>query len=445
MNNHNKPNILYLFTDQQSSAMMSCAGNPYLQTPAMDSIAANGIRFDRAYCTNPVCAPSRFSMMTGQMPGKFGIRSNFDAENATVPLKIRKKTIGYLLKENGYDTAYGGKVHLPPQMTPEDMGFKYLARDQRDELANSCVEFIQDKRNRPFMLIASFINPHDICYMGIRDFANQSMKTNLMKNKQIEIAHLDKALKKPSGISTDDFLNHIAPPVPNNFEPQNPEPEAIKSILDQRPFKRHTRENWSKETWQLHRWAYCKLTEIVDRQIQQVINALKQTNQFENTVIIFSSDHGDMDGSHQMEHKTALYEEATKIPLIISWKDIKYPGTVDKTHLVSNGLDLLPTICDFAQIKPPDELEGMSLKPIIENTNTYNWRKDLHVESEVGNMITNSKYKYVLYDKGTNREQLIDLQSDPGEINNLIEQPKLKQIKNTLRNSLFEKIKQYKN
>ena len=97
MNNHNKPNILYLFTDQQSSAMMSCAGNPYLQTPAMDSIAANGIRFDRAYCTNPVCAPSRFSMMTGQMPGKFGIRSNFDAENATVPLKIRKKTIGYLL------------------------------------------------------------------------------------------------------------------------------------------------------------------------------------------------------------------------------------------------------------------------------------------------------------------------------------------------------------
>ena len=87
----------------------------------------------------------------------------------------------------------------------------------------------------------------------------------------------------------------------------------------------------------------------------------------------------------------------------------------------------------------------MSLKPIIENTNTYNWRKDLHVESEVGNMITNSKYKYVLYDKGTNREQLIDLQSDPDEINNLIEPPKLKQIKNTLRNSLFEKIKQYKN
>ena len=445
MNNHNKPNILYLFTDQQSSAMMSCAGNPYLQTPAMDSIAANGIRFDRAYCSNPVCAPSRFSMMTGQMPGKFGIRSNFDAENVTVPLKIRKKTIGCLLKENGYDTAYGGKVHLPPKMTPEDMGFKYLARDQRDELANSCVEFIQDKRNRPFMLIASFINPHDICYMGIRDFANQSMKTKLRKNKQIEIAHLDKALKKPSGISTDDFLNHIAPPVPNNFEPQNPEPEAIKSILDQRPFKRHTRENWSKETWQLHRWAYCRLTEIVDRQIQQIINALKQTNQFENTVIIFSSDHGDMDGSHQMEHKTALYEEATKIPLIISWKDIKYPGTVDKTHLVSNGLDLVPTICDFAQIKPPDELEGMSLKPIIENTNTYNWRKDLHVESEFGDMITNSKYKYVLYDKGTNREQLIDLQSDSGEINNLIEQPKLKQIKNTLRNSLFEKIKQYKN
>ena len=137
--------------------------------------------------------------------------------------------------------------------------------------------------------------------------------------------------------------------------------------------------------------------------------------------------------------------EITKIPLIISWKDIKYPATVDITHLVSNGLDLLPTICDFAQIKPPDELEGMSLKPIIENTTTYNWRKDLHVQSEFGNMITNSKYKYVLYDKGTNREQLIDLQSDPGEINNLIEQPKLKQIKNTLRNSLFEKIKQYKN
>ena len=187
-------------------------------------------------------------------------------------------------------------------------------------------------------------------------------------------------------------------------------------IVDQRPFKRHARQTWSTERWRLHRWAYCRLTEMVDRQIGRVLDALRETGQEEDTVVIFSADHGDMDGSHRMEHKTVLYEEAARVPLIMSWKGVTHAGQVDRDHLVSNGLDLLPTICDYAGVVPPDDLEGVSLRTLVEGTPPGDWRERLHVESEFGHMVAAGRYKYVLYDEGRDREQLVDLDSDPGEM-----------------------------
>src|SRR5262249_31552401 len=158
-----RPNILYIITDQQHAGMMSCAGNPWLKTPAMDSLAASGARFELAYSSNPVCTPARTSMVTGRYASYFGIETN---EQARHPPKDLSSAMGNLFRAAGYRTAFGGKTHWPRPMTPESVGFDYLTDDERDGLADKCVEFLSQKQDRPFLLVASFINPHDICYMA---------------------------------------------------------------------------------------------------------------------------------------------------------------------------------------------------------------------------------------------------------------------------------------
>jgi len=131
-----QPNILYIFTDQQYAEMMSCAGNPYLKTPAMDSLAANGARFTLALAANPVCVPARVGMMTGVMPSRIGMEQNEDMPQAkaNVTEAILAHSLGRLFRNAGYETAYGGKVHLP--MTPAAMGFDYITKDERAGLAD---------------------------------------------------------------------------------------------------------------------------------------------------------------------------------------------------------------------------------------------------------------------------------------------------------------------
>ena len=462
-----RPNIIFIFTDQQSASMMSCAGNSYVNTPAMDSLAASGMRFERAYCTNPVCVPSRFSLMTGRMPSVIGVRSNDHGHVDAVPEHITKQGLGWLFRRAGYDVAYGGKVHLPkrnaprcrlpvaerPAMTPEDLGFDYLTRDERDKLAEVCAEYVVQDRHRPFLLVVSFINPHDICYMAIRDSAETESERRLLARGKVEIDTLDEALQLPAGASREAFFEQHCPPLPPNFEPQDDEPEAIRALLAQRPFRQKARESWTDERWRLHRWAYARLTEMVDAQIARICDAVRESGKEKDTVIIFSSDHGDMDSAHRMEHKTALYEEACRVPLIISQPGMTSPpvavrlvggnaersaGAVDRTHLVSNGLDLFPTLCDYAGIVVPEELAGLSLRRLAEGHRPASWRDSLPVESEIGRMIVTERYKYVLYDEGEGREQLMDLWEDLGEMRNAAQDAEKAEVLRNLRR-LFEK------
>ena len=410
-----RPNILFIFTDQQSAAMMSCAGNSYLNTVAMDSLAARGVRFDRCYCTNPVCVPSRLSLMTGRMPSEIELGGNSVAHIGAIPNHILKTGLGWQIRQAGYDVAYGGKAHLP-NMSPQELGFDCISDDEGASLAQTAAEYVSRERDRPFFLVASFINPHDICYMAIRDFAETDEEKRLLRTGGTELAALDEALRLPAGVSEEEFFKSICPPLPANYEPQKDEPEAIGELQAQRPFKKNARERWPARKWRLHRWAYCRLTEMVDRHIGEILKALSQSGKEAETVVIFSSDHGDMDSAHRMEHKTAFYEEACRVPLIVAQPDAKQPGLVDRSHLVSNGLDLLPTICDYAGAVCPADLAGMSLRPLVEGRLPESWRTFVPVENECGRMIVTDDFKYMLYDKGRNREQLIDIVKYPGEM-----------------------------
>lgn len=414
-----RPNLLVIITDQQHAGMLSCAGNPYLRTPAMDSLAAQGARFELAYATNPVCVPARMSLVTGRMPSAFQMRSNAEVRNPA-PREAIEQAMGWIFRKAGYRTIYGGKTHWMRGMTPQSTGFEELTKDTREELSRKCAEFLSGSPQEPFLLVASFINPHDICLMAIDAFTHATGRNPMYPELRRDRECLAEALRLPDGISEAEFFARLCPPLPGNFEIPVGEPDGVSlSYLPPQSFRRYVREHWTEREWRLHRWAYCRLTERVDGEIGIVLDALRKNGLDRRTVVIFTSDHGDLDAAHRLEHKSIPYEEAARVPFIVAWPGVTKAGLVDQRHLISVGLDLIPTLCDFAGIEKPSDLMGLSVRPLTEGRPVNTWRESVVVESDAARMIRTSRFKYVVYEKGARREQLTDLEKDPGEMMNL--------------------------
>ncbi|MDP6913901.1 MAG: sulfatase-like hydrolase/transferase [Verrucomicrobiota bacterium] len=398
-----QPNILFIMTDQHHARMLSSAGNPYLKTRALDSMAKSGIRFSNAYVTNPVCVPSRISMATGMMPGRFGVFNN--GMKATIPKKVSDNSLGKLIKSGGYDTFYGGKVHMAPVLSPLKAGYDEYCKDQRDKLPDACIEFMTRKRDKPFFAVASFINPHDIC------FAYNARQPN-RKGKPL----VDKLYKEAQALPADKL-----PPLPKNSAIPEREPDAIEATMKvtaTTPAKL-IRKDYNERDWRNYRWIYCRLTERVDAQIGRLLDAIKKNGLEGNTLVIFTSDHGDMDGSHRLASKNVFYENSVGVPFIMQYKGVIPPGQVDEKSLVSNGLDVLPTLCDYAGVEVPGYLLGRSLRSVAEKQGDNARRPYVVAENNTGRMIRSDHYKYCVYTSGKIRESLVDLRADPGEMKNL--------------------------
>ncbi len=416
--------------------MMSCTGNKYVKTPAMDSLAKAGVRFEKAYCSNPICVPSRFSMFTGRMPHEIGLKENgfpWDEPRDHFPEPVQKEALGWLIRSAGYETTYGGKVHMPDQISAEQLGFNYICEDEKAELAEACAQYIKEDHNQPFFLVASFINPHDICHMAMDDFAEGWDRTLTLSEYGKKVTALLKPLRTlPDGLSEEEFFEKHCPPLPPNFEPQEDEPYAVQQILEQRLFKKSAREKYTEKQWRMHRWVYAKLTERVDSQIAKVLDAVKKSGIEEETVILFASDHGDMDSAHRLEHKEVLYEESVRVPLIVVPPG-RTAARVDRAHVVSTGLDLVPTLCDYAGVQPPEHVTGKSIRPLVEGEAPEKWREFIPVEGTFGDMIVSARWKYMLHNEGAHREQLMDLVNDPYEMRNAASLPENKEILATCR------------
>lgn len=425
-----RPNILLIVTDQQSATMLSCTGNPWVKTPAMDSLMDEGMRFEKAYAANPVCLPSRFSLLTGYYPTAVGSRHNGQAKGAE---RFAPLAMGHAFRKAGYETAYGGKIHLPGAMNKiENCGFDFICKDQRDQLAAECAAFLKKPHEKPFLLVASLINPHDICFQAILAHNQKShfSRANTAVNRMRE------AEKMPEGVSEEAFYKTHCPPLPANHEPTSPEPKGIAVGLTDRKFKPWIREHWGEKEWRLHRWTYCRLTEVVDRQVGVILKALKEAGLDDDTLVVFTSDHGDMDAAHRMEHKTWMYEEAARIPLIVRKPGLTKAGHVDREHLVSNGLDIFPTLCDLAGVTPPQELPGQSFAPLLDGSKPKAWRKNLMVEGQFSFGVTDGRYKYMLFDSAGPEEMLCDLKTDPGELKNIAADPACADVLARMRKAL---------
>jgi len=416
-----RPNIIVILTDQQNFRMLSCAGNPYVRTPHLDALAARGVRFENTYCTHPLCVPSRFSLFTGRMPSEVGQFDNSNEEGKT-PRQIVNQGLGHLVKQGGYKAFYGGKMHFPGYWSP-NIGFEHYCNDDRDGLATAAADKLRQLATgaEPFLLVASFINPHDVCYMAVNDFMEDTPE-NRKRKENIAYASaqtpLEEAMQLPDGMDEEEFYASVCPPLPDNHEFQPDGPQAKKPT----GHRARAAENWDERRWRMHRWAYCRLTERVDPQIGQVLDAVQDAGIADHTIIIFTSDHGDNDAAHKLEQKTEFYDESARVPFIICDPQSTRRSAV-LPDLVSNGLDLVPTVCDYAGAPLPDDLRGLSLKPLVRGQARTLPRSFIPVENAAGRMIVTEQYKYAEYDFGANDVQLNDRTRDPGEMRNAAADP----------------------
>ena len=405
-----RSNILLIITDQQFADVMSCAGCLGIETPAMDSIAANGVRFTNAYVNYPVCLPERYTMFTGRLPCT---RRQADIENKP------QISLGNQAKKGGYGTAYFGKWHIQDETFERGdrayHGFDINTGGRDIDMTDDAIQFLSQPRDKPFLAVVSYYNPHDICEWGRKKAGRTERIT--MHNGEVDInPRLD-----------------ICPPLPDNFAIKSDEAEAVqvrRTLLSNGiPNAQRMAMDFSNDDWRQYRWAYHRLVELVDKQIARVLQALEDSGLSENTVVIFTSDHGDGYAAHRWHQKSVLYEESCRVPFIISWPGGARRNETDD-RLISVGIDLMATISDIVGVDMPvGPYYGKSVLPFVFDPNSRAPRHQYVVsEAEVrvnannsyhGRALRTLQFKYHLWSKGESREQLFDMVNDPGETQNL--------------------------
>ena len=438
-----KPNILIAICDQMvldaiSGYKKQFDNKAYLchwvNTPNLDELLTNGVSFTESHSPNPVCCPARASIFTGRYAMETGVIYN----NIGIDKKL--PNMGQWFEKNSdYDRVYCGKWHAGgPWNSPTISGGKKIpgfdtlpngpdiwGRDMDYGVSSSVEAYIRNHSDdKPFLAVAGFMDPHDICFFSPGHLASGQIR------------------------NTDFFnLGENLPVIPPNRN------YSFDEIWK-------TPKNLNDMEWQNYIYDYCKMVERLDRNVGRLLRAVRDRG--DDTIIIFTSDHGDGLGRHSRTSKWHPYEESVKVPLIVYGPKFGIrKNVIDTTHLVS-GIDIMPTVCDYAGINPPPKSRGLSLRPLLEGKPTK-WRKSVFIELQrVGRVIRTDKYKYVMsYQappgssesmgskaylsketgkpsefrqgeghklKKVNKVMLFDMKNDPWETKNLAKNPKFKDV-----------------
>jgi len=400
-------NILLITTDQQSATMLGCAGNPDLRTPNLDSLSADGVRFEKAYAAQPLCIPQRCSWYTGLMPHQHSVTFN-----VTDRVVQADSMLGQVFRDAGYATGYSGKWHVNvPVKDKVRHGFEWtnnIRCNGADEgIVPDLETFLGETGDGPFIFSASFNNPHNICEAA-------------------------RGTPLPDGaIGMIENLEQL-PALPENFGVPEREPSVIREVQRLYCERNYPVANWDEFRWRLHRWHYCRMVDLVDRRVGEIIGVLRESGRLDDTLVVFASDHGDGNAHHHWNQKQVLYDESARVPFIVA-RPGSGLGRVDDRQLVNTGLDLIPTLCGLAGIEPPSHLEGQDWSGMLTDTDLAPRRDHVVVETEfgtfgkplgyLGRAVRTQGHKYMVYDRGENREFLADMDEDPGETVNLAGDP----------------------
>ena len=432
--NEKKPNILFLMTDQHRADCLGCAGNSIIKTPSFDRIAREGAYFQHAYSSTPTCIPARAALLTGQSPWHHGM-IGYGKVAERYPFEMPRA-----LNDAGYYTFAIGKLHYSPQRNYH--GFQDALLDESGRVWTP--DFISDYR-KWFKEQAPDLNP-DATGIGWNDYRSGKY----VLPEELHPTHWtgDRAVEFIEKYNRDEpFMLKVSFARPHS--PYDP-PQRFWDMYSDEDMPAPHVGKWAEEfaecdknnytTWhgdlgikqaKRSRRGYYGSISFIDEQIGKILNALEKRGMLDNTLILFSVDHGDMMGDHHHWRKSYAYEGSAGIPMLVRWPDsIKTRRGQTITQPVELR-DVLPTFLDAAGAGIPDCVDGKSLLTLVRGE-TDGWRDYIDLEHDIcydktnhWNALTDGKWKYI-YHAFDGGQQLFDLENDPGEINDLASDPAYK-------------------
>jgi arylsulfatase A-like enzyme len=447
---NSRPNVLFLISDDLNCDLGSY-GHPLVKSPNLDRLASRGVQFNQAYCQYPVCGPSRASFMTGLYPDQTLLYDNavYIREHTpnvtTLPQMFRRvgysaarigKVFHYGVPGNigtgGYDDPASWNRTINPRgrdvdeqdqifsLVPGSFGgtLSWLAADGEDReqtdgiAAEEAVELLERyaRNEKPFFLAVGLFRPH-VPYVAPKKYFD------MYPPEQIQVAP-----KVPEG-----YLDTL--------------PEVVQRSLLRLPEQVNLPEHVAQQAMQ----AYYAAISFADAQLGLVLDALDETGLAENTIVVFTSDHGYHMGEHGYWQKPTLFENSTRVPLIIAGPGVEAKGS--KTESFAELVDIYPTLAALCGVQAPGFLSGVSLVPILDDPNA-SVRNSAFTQAVFklskgsGYTVCTSRYRFTRWVEGggPNNTELYDHESDPQELHNLARDPKYADVFKKMSALLDERI-----
>ena len=493
MEKMSQPNILIIMCDQLNAGVLGCYGGP-VSTSNIDRLAREGVRFTSAVCPTPLCSPSRASMITGMYPHTHGISYNVNrrdypaigAPETEEGIRNNDITTEKLLSAAGYKTHHYGKWHLMdedpayyPDMFLEHHGYAGAMQERFAEVRkaprntwmnwyNWALPVTQSKRYQQAVRALGELWKEErhtefVEKIGRLDFPLEQTFDCMTAQKTLAaIRHNNSA---PFMITCSFNYPHDPNVVPSPYYDMF-DPNEIELPGNFEAIEQHYRPQWSRKivadlgepgVREFMRVYYASV-KLIDDQVGRILEALDRKKLADNTIVLFTADHGDMCGGHGMVWKStdAFYEEVVRVPLIVRYPSEVRQQTMD---MPCNIVDIMPTLLDFAGQPTPDHVEGVNLAPYLRGERsseqalsyTYSERLSSNPEhtrevpdfSRGSYMIRGCEWKYCRYANG--EEMLFDLKNDPGETRNLASDAHHKQTKKMLSGRLDEWLRAAEN
>lgn len=456
-----RPNIIFLFSDDHATHAISAYGSKINQTPALDRLASQGMLFRNCFCTNSICAPSRAVILTGKHSHVNGVLDNSTRFDGS------QQTLQSLLQAGGYHTAMIGKWHLQSDPTGFDHWIvlpgqgdyynpAFLTPNGRikkegyvseliTEMAIDYMENIRDK-DKPFFMMCQHKAPHRNWQPGPNQltmyqnetipepdtlFDDWATRTSATDVQQMTVAnHLsanDLKLTPPGNLTPEQRAKWDAA--------YGPENEAFRA----NPPTGKDRVRWN---YQRYIKDYLRCVAGVDESIGHILDYLDEKGLADNTIVVYSSDQGFYLGDHGWYDKRWMYEESLRMPLIVRWPGVIKPGS-ENASLVQN-LDFAPTLLAAVGLEIPEDIQGLNALPLLKGHQPEDWRTSIYYEyfefpgphqvhKHYG--VRTDRHKLIYY-PALEEWELFDLQSDPDELTNLYGEPQYEQLTKELKAEL---------
>lgn len=452
----NRPNVLMIYTDQQRFDSLRCYGNKIARTPHLDKLAREGVLFEHHYVQNPVCMPSRMSMLTSQYPGQLGIGTN------GIPLPEGELLLHQVLKPYGYHTANIGKLHFTPHVSREHRdpypgyGFDTLINSDEPGCYDDAYTKWVEGQDRAMLakirtsLPPAAVNYHHPAYSNVPRETHQPYLfegDESFTHSAFVTTEICQFLEQHQGERFFAVAGFYAP-----HPPLNPPQKFVDLYdLDQIPLPKmglHDQplpflQDVAPADWKKVIAYYLALVSHVDQCVGKILNKLEQLGLAEHTLIVFTSDHGEYLGDHgRIQKGWPGHDVIIRVPLIM-----RYPGGISSRKVVSNlveAVDIAPTILDYCGIQQPGSFQGMSLRGLIEERTTEH--KDVIITDMFnptgyrGTTIRTTRYKY--YSDTEGNQILYDLKQDPDEFYNLVSDRQYQDILSEMRWRMMIKLQE---